>query len=101
MAPLALWLVSCGCQPVTDPKTIMFRTYQGTAHNIGRKNPAAARAGKFLQPPAEVNFLGRKELIAEASDFPERGRLAKDERAGHPMKTAADPVPQPQDSARA
>src|SRR6185503_16799434 len=53
----------------------------------------AAAAREALQAAEEVDLLAGVERFAEAADFAEGARLAKDEGARRPARRAAEPVP--------
>ena len=59
----------------------------------------ARSPGKLFEPFAQVQFLRRKQFVAEAADLPEHRRLDKDERTGQQPPPPAGKIPQPRDEA--
>ena len=50
-------------------------------------------AGEALQPPEEIDLLGRKELLIESTDLAERRGLQEHERSRRPLADSAERVP--------
>src|ERR1041384_7011969 len=55
----------------------------------------AEGAPEFIGAPAEIDFLGGKQFLAETAERTEGAGLDKDERARAPSQAATDPVPKP------
>ena len=62
---------------------------------VQNHNLLSSTAREFVQSLKQLDLFRCKQVRAEATDFTERARLAKDKRACRPLADAADQVPGP------